>query len=182
MQRTRLKSTIYRWRVRTGSLAAAATIILAKPSYKSIIIGFIISILGLLLRAWSCGHIQKEKKLSISGPYRYTRNPLYLGNLVIGIGITAGAFSWWVFGVFCLYFLIFYPVIIDFEKRKMERLFPSQYQTFKQVPLFIPALRPRISCEKKAFKWSLYLANKEYRAFIGVLIFWAALIIKVIIT
>ncbi len=181
MKRTKFKNTIYRWRVRTGYLAAAAAIILSRPSFKSVIVGFFISILGLLLRTWACGHIQKEEKLSMSGPYRYTRNPLYLGNLIIGIGISAGSHSWRVFGVFCLYFLIFYPVIIDFEKQKMERLFPSQYQIFKQVPLFIPALRPQISYEKKVFKWSLYLTNKEYRAFIGVVIFWAALIIKIII-
>ncbi|HHF51993.1 MAG TPA: isoprenylcysteine carboxylmethyltransferase family protein [Candidatus Aminicenantes bacterium] len=182
MKRTKLKNTIYRWRVRIGSLAAAAAVILARPSFRSVIIGFIISTIGLLLRTWACGHIQKETKLSMSGPYRYTRNPLYFGNLIIGTGVTTGAHSWWVFGIFCLYFFIFYPVIIGFEKQKMERLFPSQYQTFKKVPLFIPALRPRISYKKEAFKWSLYLANKEYRAFVGVMIFWAALIIKTIIT
>ena len=182
MKRTELKNTIYRWRVRTGSLAAAAAIILSKPSFRSVIIGFFISVLGLFLRAWACGHIQKEKKLSMSGPYRHTRNPLYFGNLIIGVGVTAGAHSWWVFGIFCLYFFLFYPVIIDVEKQKMESLFPSQYQIFKQVPLLMPSLRPQISEEKKAFKWSLYANNKEYRAFIGVMIFWAALIFKIIIT
>ncbi|MFW6124144.1 MAG: methyltransferase family protein [Acidobacteriota bacterium] len=180
MNTNQLKKTLTKWRVRAGSLAALASLILARPSFKSILLGFLISLLGLFLRTWACGHIQKEEKLSVSGPYRYTRNPLYLGNLIIGIGIIAGSRSWWVFGIFCFYFLIFYPVVIDIEKQKMEKLFPKQYKNFKKVPLFIPNLQPKLFQDKKKFRWGLFLENKEYRAFTGVMLFWAAMIIKTI--
>jgi protein-S-isoprenylcysteine O-methyltransferase Ste14 len=178
MNISKLKNKIYEWRVRSGSIAAITALILSRPSIKFILLGFLISLLGLFLRAWACGHIQKEKKLTMSGPYEYTRNPLYLGNLIIGIGISVGSHSWWVFGIFCLYFLMFYPVIINIEKKKMERLFPSQYKKFKQVPLFLPAVKAKLPLENKNFKWILYSNNKEYRALLGVIIFWTILILK----
>jgi len=181
MDISQLKKIIYKWRVRAGSLAALAALLLARPSFESIFLGFLISICGLLIRTWACGHIRKEENLSMSGPYRYTRNPLYLGNLIIGVGISAGSLSWWVFGLFCFYFLVFYPVITDIEKRKMEKLFPEQYNKFKQVPLFIPSLKPKLEIDKKKFKWSLFLHNREYRALIGVILFWVSMTIKIIV-
>ena len=78
---------------------------------------------GLLLRAWASGHLRKEKELTISGPYQYTRNPLYLGSLVIGAAIVIGCRSWWIFVIFILYFLLFYPVAVLFEQEKMIALF-----------------------------------------------------------
>lgn len=177
----KLKNVIYEWRVRAGSLIAIAAIIFAKPTFKLILLGFLISFFGLLVRTWACGHIQKEEKLSMSGPYRYTRNPLYLGNVIIGIGLIVGSGSWWILGIICFYFLVFYPVIIDIEKKKMEKLFPLQYRKFKQVPLFIPSLKPKLPYNKKRFKWSLFLENREYRAFTGVILFWSAMIIKMLV-
>jgi protein-S-isoprenylcysteine O-methyltransferase Ste14 len=176
-----LKDIINKWRVKAGSLAAVAVLLLARPTFRSILLGFLISVLGLIVRTWACGHIQKEAKLSMSGPYKYTRNPLYLGNLIIGIGVTVGSRSWWVFGIFCFYFIVFYPVIIVIEKQKMEKLFPKQYKKFKQVPLFIPSLKPMLLQDKKKFKWSLFLDNREYRAIVGVILFWTAMIIKIIV-
>lgn len=179
MNISQIKKTLNKWRVRAGSLAALAALVLARPTFKSVLFGFLISMGGLFLRTWACGHLQKEEKLSISGAYRYTRNPLYLGNLIIGIGITVGSLSWWVFGIFCLYFLVFYPVIIDIEKQKMQNRFPDRYNEFKKVPLFIPSLKPRLDLDKKKFKWSLFRDNKEYRALLGVFLFWTALFLKI---
>ncbi len=181
MKSSKLKKTIYQWRVRTGSLAAAAALILARPTFISIILGFLAAFLGLLLRSWACGHIQKEKKLSMSGPYQYTRNPLYLGNLIIGIGITVSSQSWVVLIIFVVYFLIFYPVIIDIENQRMKELFSSSYKKFEKVPLFIPTLKSKLSYNQKSFEWNLFLKNKEYRAFAGVLIFFTALLIKTLL-
>lgn len=177
-----LKNTIYKWRVRVGYLAALSALVLAIPKLESLFWGFVICLLGLFLRTWACGHIQKEEKLTVSGPYRYTRNPLYLGNLIIGIGLAASSCSWFVFGIFCFYFLAFYPVIIKIEKQKMEKLFPKQYKSFKRVPLFIPSLKPKLPPDKKKFNWSLFFENKEYRAWIGVVLFYVTMIIKMIVT
>lgn len=170
---------IYRWRVRFGLFSILLTAILARPKLWSIGAGFLVCILGLLLRCWACGNIKKEKKLAVTGPYRYTRNPLYLGNLILGIGIVIGALSWWILGIFIINFLLFYPIIINREKIRMKDFFPEEYEEYKrEVPLFFPTLKPSLPRCKKTFSWIQYKQNKEIRALVGTLIFWAIMIVK----
>jgi len=124
--------------------------------------------------------IDHDRSLSLhqksSGPYRYTRNPLYLGNLLIGIGVVVSALSLWVLAVFLVLFLVFYPVVIHSEKQKMEHLFPTEYTTYREkVPLFLPNLKPSLPRQTTPFSRSLYKKNKECRALIGTAIFWIAM-------
>lgn len=182
MDRASIIDAVYRWRVRYSLLGLISSILLARPNFQSLLAGLGFSILGLLLRAWACGHLRKNVKLTTTGPYRYTRNPLYLANLIIGISVVAAARSWWVFALFCLYFLLFYPVIIKREKDKMEEFFPEQYQAYsKKVPLFFPSLRPNPSISEKTFDWALFKKNRELRAGIAALFFWTAIILKMIL-
>lgn len=169
---------LYRWRVRAGILSAVLALIFADPETKSLIGGIILSSIGLILRAWSSGHIRKEKELTVSGPYRYTRNPLYLGNLFMGIGIAVAAWSWWVLGLVVLYFLLFYPAVIYIEREKMQALFPEEYMNyFHKVPLFFPRLSPAFRGGQK-FSWKRYLKNREIRALAGMGLFWVLLVAK----
>jgi len=171
---------ITRWRVRAALLGIALVIILARPSWLFILIGEGVCAVGLLIRAWACGYIQKEKKLTTSGPYRYSRNPLYVGNLVLGISIAVGARSWWVLALFGIYFLAFYPVVIARERRKMESLFPEEYKDYaRKVPAFFPRLTPAASVDETRFSWERYRKNREYRALIGCISFWLILAAKV---
>ncbi len=117
--------------------------------------------------------------MTTSGPYRYTRNPLYLGSLIIGIGVTAASRSWWVAGLFGLNFLVFYPAAVRKEREIMQRLFPEAYAEFsRRVPLFLPSGKPNPRARHKSFSWALYKANKEYRALWGTMLFAAALFFK----
>ena len=135
------------------------------------------SLLGLGLRAWAAGHLRKEKELAISGPYRRTRNPLYLGNMIIGAGIAVGAWSWGSLAVLIVYFFIFYPVVIREERDRMRRLFPEAYKSYeKHVPLFFMGFRKNGHSDATAFSWELYRKNKETRALIGTAVFWAVLV------
>lgn len=173
-----LKKPLQFLRVRAGSAAAVLVIILARPTLASISWGAGICLLGLLIRAWASGHLQKEKQLAISGPYRYSRNPLYLGNLILGIGIVVGSRSWWVLAVFIAYFAIFYPLVIRREVERLRELFPEQYGEYrKRVPLFFPAFK-RLPSTPRRYSWSLYLQNKEYRALVGTVVFWLLLLAK----
>jgi len=86
-----LEKKLYRWRVRAGFLGIIVTIIIAKPSLLSLLTAMGICSLALILRTWAAGHLKKEKELTISGPYQYSRNPLYLGNVIIGISVVIGA-------------------------------------------------------------------------------------------
>lgn len=179
MSKIDFMDVIYRWRVRFGLLSVLFTVILARPTLWSIAIGFLICLPGLLLRSWACGNINKEKKLAVTGPYRYTRNPLYLGNLILGVGIVIGSRSWWVLGIFIINFLLFYPIIIKREKIRMKDFFPDEYEEYKKkAPLFFPTLQPSLPKCKKTFSWVQFKQNKEIRALAGTLIFWAAMIIK----
>lgn len=176
-----LQRLLSRWRVRSGVLAAILLLILARPTSFFLIIGAIISVMGLVMRGWASGHIQKEKELTISGPYRYTRNPLYLGNFVLGLGLVIGSHSWWALAIFFFYFLLFYPAIILEERERMRKLFPEKYEDYRvRVPLFFPSLKSRnkFSSPEKKFHGELYWKNKEYRALLGTLLFWLFLVAK----
>ena len=174
-----LMNKLYRWRVRAGFIGLILAVILSRPSLRSIAVGLGICLLGLGLRAWACGHLQKEKELTISGPYRFSRNPLYLANFIIGLSVVLASYSWWVAGIFAVYFLLFYPVALKREKEKMIDLFPEEYEKYKnKVPLFLPSFRHYLGLPGHRFSFQLYLKNREYRALVGGLMFWLAMILK----
>ncbi|MGB7295434.1 MAG: isoprenylcysteine carboxylmethyltransferase family protein [Candidatus Aminicenantales bacterium] len=181
MGKTTLQEILNRLRVRAGLFLALAVILLARPSWGSILIGILICVLGLAIRAWASGHLRKEKELAVSGPYRYSRNPLYLGNFLLGTGITVGAQSWWVLGLFVVYFAVFYPLIIRRERERMKDLFPRQYEDYgNKVPLFFPSPWKHLAVGGR-FSWSLYRQNKEYRALHGTILIWAVMAAKLLL-
>lgn len=170
---------IYKWRVRITLLFVILAAVLAKPELGSILEGAALTVMGLMIRMWACGHLEKEKKLTTSGPYRYTRNPLYFGNLLIGLGVVIGARSWWVLGAAFVVFVIFYPVIILSEKKKMEELFPLEYVEYgRSVPLFFPSFFSTWPRQKTRFRWARYKKNRELRAVIGSALFWLVMTVK----
>jgi len=182
MTETRWTRWIYRTRVRAALLVLLAVIALARPSVRSIGAGLVVCAIGLLIRGWAAGHIQKEKRLAVSGPYRYTRNPLYLGNFLLGLSMAVGTNSWWGVGLFLLYFLVFYPPVILEELRRMKLLFPDEYESYrKQVPLFLPSFRRRASGEGSKFQWALFRRNRETRAVFGAAAVWTILIVKMLV-
>ena len=170
---------ICRWRVRAGTLGVLGVIVFARPSWQSLLAGFGLSFLGLGLRAWAAGHLRKEKILAVSGPYRRTRNPLYFGSLLIGAAMAVGSWSWGSTAILAVYFLVFYPVVIDEERKRMKALFPADYETYgKRVPLFFPSFRNVPAHQSSPFSRALYRKNKEQRALIGTIIFWIVLIAR----
>jgi len=179
MPERKLRRILYRWRVRSAILFLVAVLVLARPTPLWLVLGGAVSLWGLGIRAWASGHIRKEKILAVTGPYRYSRNPLYLGNFFLGLGIALGTHSRWGMGIFLLYFLIFYPPVILEERERMRRLFPGEYDAYrKNVPLFFPTFSSGLP--KGSARWSsaLYRKNGEYRAFVGTVIVWAIFALK----
>jgi protein-S-isoprenylcysteine O-methyltransferase Ste14 len=175
----KLTKFICRWRVRAGTLGILGVIVFARPTWKFLLAGFGLSLLGLGLRAWAAGHLRKEKVLAISGPYRWTRNPLYLGSLLIGAAMAVGSWSWGAATILAAYFLVFYPVVINEERKRMKALFPADYETYgKRVPLFLPSFRKVPAHQSSPFSRALYRKNKEQRALIGTIIFWIVLVAR----
>jgi protein-S-isoprenylcysteine O-methyltransferase Ste14 len=171
---------IQRWRVPLGFLCAALFLFFARPRPSTLLAGAVVSVVGLLLRAWAAGHIRKNDALAVSGPYAYTRNPLYLGSFLLGLGFTIGAGQWVLGLLFALLFLGIYLPVMRVESGTLEQLFGDDFQRYaRAVPLFLPRVTPYRSSEVKiGFDRSLYLRYREYRAALGLLIAWALLVFK----
>src|SRR6476469_7527391 len=123
---------IQRWRVPLGFLCGAAFIFLARPTPKVLAIGASVSLLGLAIRAWAAGHIRKNAELATSGPYAFTRNPLYLGSFFLGLGFTVASGRWELALLFAALFLGIYFPVMGVEASTMAELFGQQYEAYKK--------------------------------------------------
>ena len=156
-----------RWRVPLGFVLAAAYFILAQPSPALLLSGAVLALAGLVLRAWSAGYLAKNQRLVTGGPYSYTRNPLYLGSAVMGLGGAVAGRSWIMGVTFAAFFVLVYRPVMEREAQFLQREFPEAFEPYaRQVPLFFPKL-PRIPAASEKFQWRLYLKNREYEAAMG---------------
>lgn len=170
-----------RWRVPLGFLSGAAFIALARPRVLTLTVGGAVALLGLALRAWAAGHIRKNAALATSGPYAHTRNPLYLGSFLLGVGFTLAAGRWWLGGVFAALFLGIYLPVMRVEGATLAELFGDEYRRYaRAVPLFFPRLTPYrdTGAPDTRFDAKLYLRYREYRAALGLLLAWGVLALK----
>jgi protein-S-isoprenylcysteine O-methyltransferase Ste14 len=163
-------------RVPCGFLLLAAFALLSKPAPESMWIGIPISIAGLLLRAWSAGHLAKNQELATSGPYAYIRNPLYLGTLVVAAGIVISCRDGWLALVFAAVFLLVYLPVIELEEQHLRKIFPNYASYAKHIHRLVPT--GKWAGRKASFSWSLYRRNEEYKALLGFLLAVAWMIIK----
>ena len=163
-----------------GFLCAALFILFARPRPATLVAGAAVSFVGVLLRAWASGHIRKNDALAVSGPYAYTRNPLYLGSFILGLGFTIGSGRWWLGIIFAVLFLGIYLPVMRVESATLAQLFGESFQAYAgAVPLFLPRLTPYRSGQPKVgFDRRLYLRYREYRAALGLLIAWVLLVFK----
>ena len=159
---------VARLRVPSGFLLLTAFAWLSRPSEESLLRGIPVSLLGLALRAWAAGHLAKNQRLVDSGPYRHSRNPLYLGTLITAMGLAAAAQSWWVGGIFATVFVLIYLPVMELEEQHLRTLFPAYNAYADSVPLLIPRF-PGIASAVK-FSRALYLRNEEYQALAGFLL------------
>jgi protein-S-isoprenylcysteine O-methyltransferase Ste14 len=169
-----------RIRVPLGFAFAVLYFWLARPNWRSLAFGAVLTIPGLLIRALASGHVRKNEALAMSGPYAYTRNPLYLGSLLIGIGFALAARSWWVGIVLIAMFLAIYVPVIRSEEEFLRDKFPEFRTYAKAVPRIIPRITPAFRDQAAAgeFSMDLYLKHREYNALLGALAMTAGLIVK----
>ena len=172
------KRLLQRLRVPLGFLFAAVFLYFAKPAPVTLIVGVCVSILGILIRAWASGHIRKNQNLAVSGPYAFTRNPLYLGSFLLGVGFTIASGVWWLALIFVVLFLGIYLPVMRVEAEDLTQIFGVDFEEYKKnVPLFFPRLTAwKKSVEK--FDFQLYLRYREYRAAFGLVVAWSVLAAK----
>lgn len=168
-----------RIRVPLGFVSAAVFLWLARPTWASIALGCVVAAPGLWLRAVAAGHVRKNAELTTTGPYAYTRNPLYLGSILIALGFAGAANNPWIGVVLVgLFFAIYLPVIRS-EEAFLRRTFPSFDDYARSVPRLLPRLSPA-NDEPGTFSQELYRKHREYNALIGAGLMMLALVLKLL--
>jgi protein-S-isoprenylcysteine O-methyltransferase Ste14 len=168
-----------RIRVPLGFIFALVYIWLARPTRTSLIAGAFVLLPGLLLRGLASGHVQKDTQLTTSGPYAYTRNPLYLGSLMLAAGFAIAARSWWVVAVMLLMFAAIYIPVITGEERSLRQAFPAYDDYARHVPRLFPRLTP-YGNQHSAYSSARYWKHREYQASLGCVVVLAVLVIKLV--
>jgi len=172
-----------RLRVPLGFLFAAVYLWFASPTWLWIAAGTAFIVAGIAIRAAASGHIRKNRELTTTGPYAYTRNPLYLGSILIAIGFAVAARNWWIaVGLILMFALIYWPVIRD-EEKYLRATFPGYEQYADSVPRFLPRLYAYRTDTGTASGYSLdlYLRHREYNSVIGSMLMMGALILKMLL-
>ncbi len=168
-----------RIRVPLGFVFAALYFWLAQPTWQFLVLGTILIVPGLLMRALASGYVRKNEALATSGPYAYTRNPLYLGSFLIGIGFALAARSWWVGAALVLMFFAIYLPVIRSEEAFLRANFPEFEEYARRVPRLFPRITPaRLSNDRGKFSMSLYLQHREYNALVGAVLIAVVLALK----
>jgi protein-S-isoprenylcysteine O-methyltransferase Ste14 len=168
-----------RIRVPLGFAFTALYLWLAMPTAISIQIGLALIIPGLAIRALASGHVQKNERLTTSGPYAYTRNPLYLGSLILAVGFAISARNWWIGAGLVLMFLAIYLPVIRGEEEFLREHFPEFAEYARQVPRLLPRLS-YFGEVRGRFSWDLYWKHREYNATLGSAALMAALTAKLL--
>jgi len=121
----------------------------------------------LAVRAYAAGCLNKNQILATGGPYARTRNPLYLGSLIMGVGFALAGGSWIPgLALVGLFVLIYWPVMRR-EEAYLREEFGGGYSSYASaVPFFFPAVRAKIK-GVEGFRWAQYRRNREYQAAVG---------------
>jgi protein-S-isoprenylcysteine O-methyltransferase Ste14 len=146
------------------------------PDLMSLAVGLPLSGCGLALRAWAAGHLAKDQRLATSGPYSFTRNPLYLGTLITALGLAAAARSVGLALLFTALFALVYLPAIELEEQHLTAILGGYAEFAARVPLLIPRWPGKFGPDR--FSGALYRKNREYQALLGWLVGAAWLIIR----
>jgi protein-S-isoprenylcysteine O-methyltransferase Ste14 len=169
-----------RWRVRLGYPLAVVVLWFSRPSPRSIWLGGLVGTIGLLLRAYAAGYLHKQEVLTVAGPYAHTRNPLYLGSVILAVGAAAAMRSWLSATILLLYFAIFYSMVMRREEKELRLRHGSAFEQYaRSVPLFFPRLWPArlAGSSGSAFLFTQYKKNHEWQASAGFLMLLGALVL-----
>lgn len=168
-----------RIRVPLGFLLAVAYVWLARPTWLSITAGAVVAVGGVAIRAAASGHVKKNQELTKTGPYAYTRNPLYLGSIIIAAGFAIAAMSVWIVIIFILMFVAIYVPVIRSEEAFLRGTFADFDDYCKRVPRIVPRFT-RAYEGTGTFSRELYLKHREYNALVGTAAMLLALAIKLL--
>ncbi len=180
-ERTRAQRIAKRIRVPMGFVVAALFLWLARPSVLTMLVSLLLVVPGVWLRAYAAGYVRKNAELTTTGPYGYTRNPLYLGSLSIALGFGVASGNWMILvGIALLFAAIYIPTI-----QGEEEFLRATFHGFNDYAARVPRLLPRLSAagsnqDAGAFSRKLYLHHREYNAVMGAGAIYLALALKLL--
>lgn len=174
------KRVARRIRVPLGFAFAVFYLWMARPRWMYLGISLILVVTGLLLRGYASGYVKKNAELTVTGPYAHTRNPLYLGSMLIAAGFAVAARSVWIAAVLIILFLAIYIPVIRGEEEYLRAAFSGFELYASRVPRLIPRITPARQPGEAAgvFSPALYRKHREYNALLGAAAMYAALILK----
>jgi len=165
-----------------GFVFAAVFLWLARPTWKTMAASLILVLPGLWLRAYASGYVKKNAELTTTGPYAYTRNPLYLGSMLIAFGFAAAAASWPILIALAVLFAAIYIPTIQGEEAYLREHFAGFDDYTRSVPRLLPRLtpaRPAAAAQPRdpsgSFSPALYRAHREYNSAMGAAAIYLAL-------
>jgi protein-S-isoprenylcysteine O-methyltransferase Ste14 len=171
-----------RARVPLGFVVAAVFLIFARPTWTTLAWGLVLVIPGLWLRGYAAGYVKKNAELTRTGPYAYTRNPLYLGSMSIAAGFAVAAGRWWLVVLLVAMFLAIYLPTILSEEKFLRGMFPQFEEYAQRVPRLLPRLTPARFADTErgigSFSSERYRHHREYNASIGAAALYVALILR----
>jgi protein-S-isoprenylcysteine O-methyltransferase Ste14 len=166
-----LARRVARYRVRLGFPSAVLALWLAHPTRRSLAAGALVACIGEALRIWAAGHLEKGREVTSSGPYRFSRHPLYLGSTIIGIGFAVAGSRVGAAVVALGYLAITLTAAMRGEEAHLTEKFGTAYPEYRQG---------RAPVGERRFSAARVMANREYRAVGGLALVLALLWWKVL--
>ena len=168
----RLVEVLARRRVALGFAAAAAALLLAAPTWRTWSAGLVVALAGAAIRVWAAGHLEKSREVTRSGPYRWTRHPLYAGSCVIALGVAIASNSVVVALVATVYMVATVTAAIRTEEAFLRKAFGDAYDRYERSEG--EPMQRRFSVERAMW-------NREYRALLGLAAGFGLLAVKVLL-
>jgi protein-S-isoprenylcysteine O-methyltransferase Ste14 len=181
-ERTQWQRIARRIRVPLGFIFAAVFLWLARPTWRTMLASLLLVVPGIWLRAYAAGYVRKNAELTRTGPYAHTRNPLYLGSMMIAFGFAAASGSWIIFLALAILFTAIYLPTIRSEEQYLREHFPGFDDYAKNVPRLLPRLTAAPTTDASgSFSSTLYLHHREYNASMGAIAIYAALAARLLL-
>ena len=159
-------------RVPAGRVLGIIFLIFMHPSIRSLMIGGFFTLLGALTRIWAAGHIEKRVRLARSGPYAYTRNPLYLGSFLMAFGVILAGQRYELLLFFAFFFIGVYFPVMRAEEQDLEQAYGADFLEYaRNTPLFFPKrpLRSEKPDSQARFSLARVRKNREHRNLVSLL-------------
>ena len=158
-----------RFRVFLGFVFAALALYLATPTPTTLLVGASVSVVGELLRLWAAGHLEKSREVTRSGPYQFTRHPLYLGSSLIGIGFAIAANHITVAIIVVAYLLLTLTAAMRSEEAHLREKFGDAYDAY---------VERRSEPMPRRFSWQRAIYNREHHTIAGLVAGFLILAVK----